>query len=144
MMNRQEIQGILPHRDPFLLIDEIQEYNPGISVKAIKRITGEEYFFKGHFPDFPVMPGVLILEALAQAGAVAVLSLEENRGKIGFLAGVDNARFRQKVFPGDILTLDVEIEKFRMGMGIGKGVAWVNGKTAASATIKFAIGNREG
>ena len=139
-MNRQQIMDILPHRDPFLLIDEVLDLEPGVRVKAMKQVTGQEYFFPGHFPGFPVMPGVLIVEALAQAGAVAILSLEENRGKIGFLAGIEQARFRQKVTPGDTLVLEVEIEKFKLGMGVGKGTASVNGKTVAGATIKFAIG----
>lgn len=133
---------ILPHRDPFLLVDEVLEIEPGTRVKAVLRLTGEEYFFKGHFPGFPVMPGVLIIEALAQAGAIAVLMLPENKGKIGFLAGVEKARFRQKVFPGDTITLEVELEKMRMGVGIGKATASVEGQTAASATIKFAIGGK--
>ena len=141
-MNREQIMDILPHRDPFLLVDEVLEIEPGLRVKAIKRVTGEEYFFPGHFPAFPVMPGVLIIEALAQAGAIAVLMLPENRGRIGFLAGIEGARFRQKVLPGDTLTLEVEMEKMRMGVGVGKATATVNGKTAASATIKFAIGDR--
>ncbi|MCL2082437.1 MAG: 3-hydroxyacyl-ACP dehydratase FabZ [Oscillospiraceae bacterium] len=138
-MNRQEIMEILPHRDPFLLIDEILECEPGLRVKAIKKVDGGEYFFAGHFPGFPVMPGVLVIEALAQAGAVAILSLEENKGKLGFLTGIEQAKFRQKVIPGDILELEVVIEKFKMGMGIGKGVASVGGRVVASAVIKFSV-----
>lgn len=140
-MNREEIEKILPHREPFLLLDEILEIEAGKRVVAQKRVTGDEEFFRGHFPGFPIFPGVLMIEAMAQAGAVAVLMQPEHSGRIGFLAGVDAARIRRKVLPGDTMTIEVEIEKFRMGMGVGSGRITVDGTLAASATLKFAIGD---
>jgi len=140
MLNIKEIQEIIPHRYPFLLIDKIEELEPGIKAVGYKNVTMNEYFFQGHFPTEPIMPGVLIIEALAQVGAVAVLSLEENKGKIAYFAGINNAKFRQKVVPGDVLRLEIEIIKRKGPIGIGKAIATVNGKKAAEAELTFAIG----
>ncbi|MBC8060312.1 MAG: 3-hydroxyacyl-ACP dehydratase FabZ [Clostridiaceae bacterium] len=140
MLNIKEIQEIIPHRYPFLLIDKIEEVTPGVSAVGYKNVTMNEYFFQGHFPSEPVMPGVLIIEALAQVGAVAILSLQENKGKIAYFAGINNAKFRQKVVPGDTLRLEIEIIKRKGPIGVGKAVATVNGKKVAEAELTFAIG----
>ena len=140
MLNIKEIQEIIPHRYPFLLIDKIEELEPGVKAVGYKNVTMNEYFFQGHFPTEPIMPGVLIIEALAQVGAVAVLSLPENKGKIAYFAGINNAKFRQKVVPGDVLRLEIEIIKRKGPIGIGKAVATVNGKKVAEAELTFAIG----
>ncbi|MFD1416336.1 3-hydroxyacyl-ACP dehydratase FabZ [Oceanobacillus jeddahense] len=139
MMDIQQIKEVLPHRYPFLLVDQVKEIEEGKKVTAIKNVTANEPFFPGHFPDYPVMPGVLILEALAQTGAIAVLGIEENKGKIGFLAGVDKCRFKRQVKPGDQLELVVEIIRMKGPIGKGKGVATVNGEVACEAEITFAI-----
>lgn len=138
-MDIQQIKEVIPHRYPFLLVDQVQEIEEGKKVTAIKNVTANEPFFSGHFPDYPVMPGVLILEALAQTGAIAVLNMEENKGKIGFLAGVDKCRFKRQVKPGDQLQLVVEIIRMKGPVGKGKGVATVNGEVACEAEITFAI-----
>lgn len=140
MLNVKEIMEIIPHREPFLLIDRIEEYEPGVGATGTKAVTYNEYFFRGHFPDEPVMPGVLIIEALAQTGAVAILSKEENKGKIAFFAGIDKAKFKKKVVPGDTLTLTVEIIRQKGPVGIGKAVAKVDGKLAVSAELTFFVG----
>ncbi len=142
-LNKEQIMEIIPHRDPFLLIDEVLEMELGKSVVAQKVITQDEFWIKGHFPEMPVLPGVLCIEMLAQAGAVCLLSMEENKGKIGFLAGVDNAKFRRKIVPGDTVRLELEIIKMRGSIGVGKALATVNGEKAVSAEIKFAIGEAE-
>ena len=139
--NQEQIKEIIPHREPFLLIDEIIEYTPQESVTAIKRVTGEEDFFKGHFPDYKVMPGVLILEALAQAGAFVVLNMDCYKGKIAFFAGADEVKWRRQVKPGDVLRLCVKVEKFRFGMGIADASAYVGEEIACTAKIKFALQN---
>jgi 3-hydroxyacyl-[acyl-carrier-protein] dehydratase len=139
-MDIKEIQSILPHRYPFLLIDKVEEVEPGVKAVAYKNVTMNEYFFQGHFPQEPVMPGVLIIEALAQTGAVSILSLEENKGKIAYFAGIDKAKFRRKVVPGDVLKLEVEIIKVKGPAGVGKAVATVNGQKACEAEITFIVG----
>ena len=136
-----EIMEIIPHRQPFLLIDTIEELEPGVRAVGKKCVSFNEPYFAGHFPGNPVMPGVLILEALAQVGAVAILQLEENRGKVVYFAGIDKARFKQKVVPGDVLMLETRIIKQKGPIGIGEAIATVNGKVAAKAELTFAIGN---
>lgn len=140
MLGIKEIQEIIPHRHPFLLVDLIEELVPGERATGYKCVTYNEPFFQGHFPEMPVMPGVLILEALAQVGSVAMLSLEENKGKVGFFGGIDKAKFKRKVLPGDKLKLECEIIKRKGPVGIGRAVATVDGKVAASAEMTFMIG----
>lgn len=140
MIGIKEIKEILPHRYPFLLVDRVIEMEEGKSITGYKNITVNEQFFNGHFPEEPVMPGVLILEAIAQVGAIAILSKEEFKGKIPLFAGADKVRFRQKVVPGDRLELSCEIVKLRGPVGIGKGIAKVDGKKVCEAEIMFAIG----
>lgn len=137
LLDVNEIKKIIPHRYPFLLVDCIEELEPGVKAVGYKNVTVNEPFFQGHFPQQPVMPGVLIIEALAQVGAVAVLSLEENKGKLAFFGGIKNAKFRKQVVPGDVLKLETEIIKSKGPMGVGKAVATVNGKVAAEAEISF-------
>ena len=139
IMDKEQIKEVIPHRDPFLLIDEINELEVGKRVVATKYIKAEDFWFKGHFPEYPVTPGVLMIEMLAQAGAVALLSMPENKGKIGFFGGINNAKFRKQVVPGDVLRLEVEITKVKGPVGVGKCVATVNGEKAVSAEISFAI-----
>ncbi len=138
-LGRSEIEAILPHRDPFLLIDEVVELEPGTRVVARKHVREDEFWTAGHFPGRPVMPGVLIVEAMAQTGAVAVLSEEENRGRIAFFAGIDNVRFKRIVEPGDVLELECELERIRGPIGRGKATAKVDGKLAARGTLTFAV-----
>lgn len=138
-MDIQQIKEVIPHRYPFLLVDKVTEVEEGKRIVGYKNVTINEPFFQGHFPDYPVMPGVLILEALAQVGAISVLDMEENRGKIGFLAGVDKCRFKRQVVPGDVLKLEVEILRMKGPIGKGKGIATVNGELACQAEIMFAI-----
>jgi len=138
-LNSNEIQQILPHRYPFLLVDKIVDMEPGKSAKGIKCVSANEMQFMGHFPQQHVMPGVLIIEALAQTGAVALLSEEENKGKIAFFGGIKNARFRKQVVPGDVLELSCEITSRRGPVGVGKATATVDGKVAVTAELTFAI-----
>ncbi|SDQ13803.1 3-hydroxyacyl-ACP dehydratase FabZ [Virgibacillus salinus] len=138
-MDIEQIKETIPHRYPFLLVDKVIEMEEGKRVTAIKNVTANEPFFQGHFPNYPVMPGVLIVEALAQAGAIAVLGIEENKGKIGFLAGLDKCRFKRQVKPGDQLKLDVEIIRVKGPIGKGKAVATVDGEVTCEAEITFAI-----
>lgn len=140
MLSSKEIQKILPHRYPFLLVDKIDELEPGKRAVGYKNVSINEYFFQGHFPGEPIMPGVLIIEALAQVGAVALLSMDEFKGKLAFFGGIKNARFRRKVVPGDVIRLEVEIISMRGPAGFGKGVALVDGKKVAEAELTFAIG----
>jgi 3-hydroxyacyl-[acyl-carrier-protein] dehydratase len=139
MLDVNQIKEVIPHRYPFLLIDQVVDMEEGKRVVAKKNVTINEPFFQGHFPDYPVMPGVLIVEALAQAGAVAMLQKEENKGKIGFLAGIDSCRFKRQVVPGDTLMLEVEITRLKGPIGKGKAKATVNGELACEAEIMFAI-----
>ena len=139
-LNIQQIKEIIPHRYPMLLIDRVEELIDGEKVIAKKNVTINEPFFQGHFPHEPVIPGVLIVEAMAQAGAVALLSLEQFRGKTAYFGGIDKAKFRQKVTPGDTLILEVEIIKVKSSAGIGKGIARVDGKKVAEAELTFMIG----
>jgi 3-hydroxyacyl-[acyl-carrier-protein] dehydratase len=138
-LGREQIEAILPHRDPFLLIDEVVELEPGARVVARKHVRGDEWWFAGHFPGRPVMPGVLIVEAMAQTGAVAVLSQEENRGRIAFFGGIDGVRFKRIVEPGDELELECRLEAVRGPIGKGKATAKVDGKLAARGTLTFAV-----
>ncbi|MCF1685241.1 3-hydroxyacyl-ACP dehydratase FabZ [Tetragenococcus halophilus] len=139
-MNIQEIKEIIPHRFPMLLIDRIEELEEGKRIVAKKNVTVNEPFFQGHFPHEPVMPGVLIIEAMAQAGAVSLLSLEQFRGKTAYFGGIDKAKFRKKVTPGDTLMLEVELLKVKSSAGVGKGIARVDGKKVAEAELTFMIG----
>ncbi len=136
----KEIMEILPHRAPFLLIDTVEELEPGKRVVAKKCVTYNEPFFQGHFPSNPVMPGVLICEALAQAGAVAILGLDENKGKTAYFASMDKVKFKKKVLPGDVLMLEVELVKIKGPFGIAKAKATVDSKVAVSGEFTFALG----
>jgi len=136
---RDVIEQILPHRDPFLLVDEVTELVPGRRVVAQRSVDASDWWFPGHFPDRPVMPGVLIVEAMAQTGAVAVLVEEENRGRIAFFAGIDDCRFKRVVEPGDTLTLMCEIDQIRGPIGRGKATAHVGDELAARGTLTFAV-----
>lgn len=140
MLNIEEIQKIIPHRHPFLLIDYIEDYEPGKFAVGYKCVTYREDFFAGHFPGMPVMPGVLTIEALAQVGAVAILSQEENRGKKAFFGGINKCRFKGMVVPGDKLKLETEIIQQKGPMGIGKATASVDGKVVAKAELTFMVG----
>ncbi len=138
-MTAKEIMEIIPHRQPFMLIDTIEEMEPGVRAVAKKCVSYNEPFFQGHFPTEPVMPGVLIVEALAQTGAVAILSLKENKGKTAYFASVNSAKFKKKVVPGDVLMLETEIIKVKGPMGIGKATATVDGEIAVQAELTFAV-----
>lgn len=140
LMGTKEIMEIIPHRQPFLLIDTIEELEVGKRAIAKKCVTYNEPFFAGHFPGEPVMPGVLIIEALAQTGAVAMLSMPENKGRIAFFGGINSAKFKNKVLPGDVLMLEVEIIKQKGPIGVGSAKATVNGKVVTQAELTFAIG----
>lgn len=142
-LNTKQIMELIPHRQPFLLIDTIEELEPGVKAVAKKCVSYNEPYFAGHFPKEPVMPGVLIIEAMAQAGAAAILSKPENKGKTAYFASINNAKFKRKVLPGDVLILELEIIKEKGPMGIGRGTAKVDGKIAATAELTFAIGSGE-
>ena len=137
-----EIRALIPHRYPFLLVDRIEELEPGARAVGIKNVTQNEPFFQGHFPDYPVMPGVLIVEAMAQVGAVSVMVNEEYRDKLALFAGIDNVRFRRQVVPGDVLRMEVEIERLKGRIGRGKGRATVDGEKACEADLMFAFADK--
>ena len=139
MLNIDEIQKVLPHRPPFLLIDRVEELEPGLRAKGKKCVSMNEPYFQGHFPGKAVMPGVIILEALAQMGAVCMLTVPGNEGKIVYFGGMDKVKFKQQVYPGDVLTLDVEITKKKGSFGVGTAKAYVEGKIAVEAILTFAI-----
>lgn len=132
LLNREQIEEIIPHREPFLLIDEVEELEPGVRCVAAKHLKPDEFWFKGHFPGAPVQPGVLTIEMLAQTGAVCALSLPENRGKTAFFGGIDKAKFRRMVKPGETLRLEVEFIKTRGKISVGKGIATVDGERAVT------------
>ncbi len=133
------IRRIIPHRYPILLVDRIVELEPGKRAVGLKNVTANEWFFEGHFPDNPIMPGVLIIEALAQTGAIAALSADEFKGKLGLFAGIDGVRFRRQVVPGDQLRLEVEMDRLRRGIGRASAKATVEGETAAEGRLMFAL-----
>ena len=139
-LTTKEIQEIIPHRHPFLLVDRIEDYEPGKFAIGYKCVTVREDFFQGHFPQEPVMPGVLIIEALAQTGAVAILSKPENKGKIAYFGGIDRCRFKGKVVPGDTLRLETRITREKGPVGLGEAVASVDGKVVAKADLTFMLG----
>ena len=139
MLNKEEIKKIIPQRDPFLMIDEVEDFIPGESAIAYKNVNIEEWYFKGHFPCNPIMPGVLIAESLAQTGAVAILSVDENKGKNALFGGIDKRRFKRQVIPGDRLKLEVKIIKRKGPIGVGEAIASVDGKVAAKGELTFAL-----
>ena len=139
MLNKEEIKQIIPQREPFLMIDEVEEYTPGESAIAYKYVDEKEWYFKGHFPGNPIMPGVLITESLAQTGAVAILSLEENKGKNALFGGIDKMKFKKMVVPGDQLKLEVKIIKKKGPIGVGEAIATVEGKLVAKGELTFAV-----
>ncbi len=139
MLNIKEICEIIPQRAPFLMIDRVEEYEPGVHAIAYKNVCINEWYFGGHFPNNPIMPGVLIVEALAQTGAVAILSLEENKGKNALFAGIDKMKFKKMVVPGDVLKLEVNIIKSKGPIGVGEAIATVNDKVVAKGELTFAL-----
>lgn len=139
MLDKAAIEAIIPHRHPFLLLDRIEEYEPGVSAVGVLDVTREMFWVPGHFPEYAVMPGVLIVEALAQAGAVALLSVPENQGKLAFFAGIDKVRFKRQVVPGDSVRLECTITRMRGPIGFGEARASVNGELACSGELMFAI-----
>ncbi len=139
MLNKNEIKQIIPQREPFLMIDEVEEYVPGKSAIAYKHVSEDEWYFKGHFPGNPIMPGVLITESLAQTGAIAILSLEANKGRNALFAGIDKMRFKKQVVPGDVLKLEVKIIKQKGPIGVGEALATCDGKIVAKGELTFAI-----
>jgi 3-hydroxyacyl-[acyl-carrier-protein] dehydratase len=138
-MDIREIMNIIPHRYPFLLVDKVIEMEAGKRAVGIKNVTMNEEFFQGHFPQNPIMPGVLMVEALAQVGAIAILSLEEYKGKLAVFTGIEEIKFRRQVVPGDVLRLEVEIESFRRNIGKGNVLATVDGEVAVKGQISFAL-----
>ena len=139
MLGKEEIEKIIPQRDPFLMIDEVEEFVPGESCIGYKNVREDEWYFKGHFPGNPIMPGVLMVEALAQAGAVAILSMEENKGKNALFGGIEKMKFKKMVVPGDRLKLEVKIIKRKGPIGVGEAIASVDGNVAAKGELTFAV-----
>ncbi len=139
MLNKEQIKEIIPQREPFLMIDEVEEIVMGESAIAYKNVSEDEWYFKGHFPENPIMPGVLIAESLAQTGAVAILSMEENKGKNALFGGIDKMKFKKIVVPGDRLKLEVKIIKRKGPIGVGEALATVDGKVAAKGELTFAL-----
>ena len=137
-----EIRGLIPHRYPFLLVDRIEEIEPGVRAVGVKNVTQNEPFFQGHFPDYPVMPGVLIIEAMAQVGAVGVMAGGEHTDRLALFAGIDGVRFRRQVLPGDVLRMEVEITRLKGKVGRGKGRATVEGERVCEAELMFAFADR--
>ncbi|MBQ3963912.1 MAG: 3-hydroxyacyl-ACP dehydratase FabZ [Firmicutes bacterium] len=140
LMNKEDIKKIIPHREPFLLVDEVLELEPGKSITAVKHVSPDEYYFQGHFPQEPVMPGVLIVETLAQAGAIAVLSMEDHKGKTAYFGGIKEAKFKRKVVPGDDLILKVTMDKLRSRAGTGSCEAYVGDELACKCQVLFMLG----
>ena len=140
LMNKEDIKKIIPHREPFLLVDEVLELEPGKSITAVKHVSPDEYYFQGHFPKEPVMPGVLIVETLAQAGAIAVLSMEDHKGKTAYFGGIKEAKFKRKVVPGDDLILKVTMDKLRSRAGTGSCEAYVGDELACKCQVLFMLG----
>ena len=138
-LSKKEIEQILPHREPFLFVDEVNELKPGEFAKGVKYVKKDEYYFKGHFPGNPVMPGVIIIETIAQVGAVVMLALEKFKGKTVLFAGLDKVRFKKIVKPGDILEIEVKILNLKLNIGKGSGTAKVNGELACSAELMFSV-----
>lgn len=139
MLNKEEIKEIIPQREPFLMIDEVESYTPGECAVAYKKVDKKEWYFQGHFPGNPIMPGVLITESLAQTGAIAILSMEENKGKNALFGGIDKMKFKKMVVPGDTLKLEVKIIKRKGPIGVGEAIATVDGKIAAKGELTFAV-----
>jgi 3-hydroxyacyl-[acyl-carrier-protein] dehydratase len=139
MLNIEEIKKLIPQRYPFLLVDRVLELKPGESCIGIKNVSANEPFFQGHFPEKPIMPGVLIVEAMAQVGAVALMALDENKGKLAVFAGIDKVRFKRQVVPGDVLRIEVTLGEFRRNIGKGEAIVYVDGKIACKGTLMFGM-----
>lgn len=143
MLNVEDIKKILPHREPFLMIDRVDEVQPGVMARGVKAVSGNEWFFMGHFSEKKIMPGVLIVEAIAQMGGITILLMPEMKGKLAYLGKIKNARFYEKVVPGDTLVLETVLEAVKGSVGMGTGKAYVNGKLVASCELVFALGESE-